>query len=184
MNDSMNDFVSDGLLANGPVRPYVGSPSTVDEQSEGPAMEDSQNASADASTDASATTSSKGGRPRVLDEKKRAEICAQLAAGCTFRTAARYVGCTAAAISMLMKRDEEFRWQVNRALAQREIIPLSHIRAASSRAWQAAAWLLERTVKGTYLPGNLSDPADIGRAVDKELQEEVIGRITALEART
>jgi hypothetical protein len=127
---------------------------------------------------------SQRGRPRILDATKRAEVCAMLAAGCTFRTAARYVGVTAGAISMLLTRDELFRAQVDKALADRELIPLAHLRTASGKSWRAAAWLLERTVKGTYRKDNIADPADIGHAVDKELQESVMMRIASEDART
>lgn len=197
MIDSTNDFVSEGFVADGPVRPYLGPQRTPQIAANGESVlsaveasqQETQHQARQETANSSAKESgkvdaAKGGRPRVLDEKKRAEICAQLAAGCTFTTAARYVGCTAAAISMLLKRDEEFRVQVDRALALREINPLAHIRAAMPRAWKAAAWMLERTVKGTYMPGNLSDPADIGRAVDKEVQAEVIGWIADSDART
>lgn len=124
------------------------------------------------------------GRPRILDTTKRAEICAILATGCTFRTAARYVGVTAAAIAMLLKRDESFRVQVDRAIAERELIPLAQVRAAGDRNWQAAAWMLERTVKGTYRKENIADPVDIEYAVDKERQEVVMTHIAVEEART
>jgi hypothetical protein len=125
----------------------------------------------DGDPSATAEAGSVGGRPLILDATKRAEICAILAAGCTFRNAARYVGCSAGAISMLLQRDESFRAQVDKALADRELIPLSHLRSASGKSWRAAAWLLERTVKGTYLKDNIADPADISRAVDNERQE-------------
>lgn len=83
---------------------------------------------ADGQEAARAETPAAGGRPLVLDATKRAEVCAMLAAGCSFRTAARYVGVTAGAISLLLKRDETFRVQVDKALANREFIPLSQIR--------------------------------------------------------
>jgi hypothetical protein len=121
---------------------------------------------------------SRGGRPRVLDAVKRAEICAMVSVGCTFRTTARCAGCSPAAISMLMRRDEAFRDQVARALAQRELIPLAHMREASKRSWRAAAWLLERTVKGTYRRGNEEDPTDLERAVEEE-QRAAVGEALA-----
>lgn len=125
-----------------------------------------------------------GGRPLILDTTKRAEICAMLAAGCTFRTAARYVGVTAGAISMLLKRDESFRLQVDKALADRELIPLSQLNAASGKSWRAAVWRLERTVKGTYRKDNIVDPTDIWSAVDDEHQGFAKRLIAAAQART
>jgi hypothetical protein len=90
------------------------------------------------------------GRPPFFTEVVRAEVCAVIATGCPFQTAAKYVGCTVKAIYALKKRDPEFAKQLARALAQRELIPLSHIREASGRSWRAAAWLLEHTVGGRY----------------------------------
>lgn len=125
-----------------------------------------------------------GGRPLILDATKRAEICAMLAAGCTFRTAARYVGVSAGAISMLLKRDESFRLQVDKALADRELIPLAQLNAASGKSWRAAVWRLERTVKGTYRKDNIVDPMDIWSAVDDEHQGFAKRLIAAAQART
>lgn len=95
-----------------------------------------------------------------------------LACGATYRTAAGYAGCGASTISMLMKRDEAFRAEVARALAQRELIPLANLRHASKRSWRAAAWLLERTVKGTYRRENADDPTDLDRVVESEALAE------------
>jgi uncharacterized protein YpuA (DUF1002 family) len=84
---------------------------------------------------------------------------------------------------MLLKRDESFRMQVDKALAARELTPLSQLRAASGKNWRAAAWLLERTVKGTYRKDNIADPTDISYAVDKEHQEVAMMHIANEEAR-
>ena len=132
----------------------------------------------------SAEAKSVGGRPLILDATKRAEICALLAAGCAFRTAARYVGVTAGAISMLLKRDESFRLQVDKALADRELIPLAQVNAASGKSWRAAVWRLERTVKGTYHKDNGVDPKDIWSAVDEEHREFAERLIAARQAQT
>ncbi len=90
------------------------------------------------------------GRPAILNEVKRAEICAYVAAGCSYRTAAQFVGCTVQAICMLAKREAEFAGQLERAVAQREAVLLAHLRESSRRSWRAAAWLLEKTVGGRY----------------------------------
>jgi hypothetical protein len=47
------------------------------------------------------------------------------------------------------------------------------VRSWSQRSWRAAAWLLERTVKGTYRVGDESDPMDLERAVKEEAQAEM-----------
>jgi hypothetical protein len=80
----------------------------------------------------------------------RADICAIVAAGCPFRTAAMYVGCKVAAIAALARHDREFARQLDKAVAHREVILLSYIREASKNSWRAAAWLLEYTVGGRY----------------------------------
>jgi hypothetical protein len=90
------------------------------------------------------------GRPAELDAVKLAEICALIASGCSYRTAAKYVGCTAAAISMRVKRDPEFAEQLDKAVAQREAILLSHLRESSKKSWRAAAFLLQITVGGRF----------------------------------
>ena len=48
------------------------------------------------------------GRPPVLDEAKKREILAILTVGCSRRTAARYVGCTASTIQNTAERDAHF----------------------------------------------------------------------------
>ena len=47
------------------------------------------------------------GRPPVLDDAKRREICAILAMGGNRETAARYVGCHRTTIANTAERDEE-----------------------------------------------------------------------------
>ncbi len=176
------------LSANGPVRRYEwnreGATSTEQETAAGATAEVAaaantaeqneaeQNGGNESAKDGSAKRA-RAGRPPILDATKRAEICAMVAAGCTFKTAALYVGCSAAAISVLMSRDASFREQIGRAIAQRESIPLSHLREASKRSWRAAAWLLERTVKGTYCRDNSANPVDVALAVEIELREKV-----------
>jgi hypothetical protein len=90
------------------------------------------------------------GRPKFLDEVKRAEICALVSSGCSYRNAARYVGCTVQAISALAKRDPEFAEQLEKAIAQREAFPLASLREASKRSWRAAVFLLKMNVGGRF----------------------------------
>jgi outer membrane biosynthesis protein TonB len=90
------------------------------------------------------------GRPKFLDDIKRAEICALVTSGCSYRTAARYVGCTVQAISALAKRDPAFAEQLDKSVAQREVILLSHLRESSKRSWRATAFLLQKTVGGRF----------------------------------
>lgn len=114
------------------------------------------------------------GRPEELDEVKRAEICALLASGCSYRTAAKYVGCTASAISKCAKRDPEFAAQIEKAVAQREVILLSYVRASARRSWRAGAYLLETTVGGRFGGGHVST---LEEEVESERMEEALARV-------
>ena len=90
------------------------------------------------------------GRPRILDEVKRASICALLAAGCSRRKAAQYVGCAPSTIGYLASRDRYFAKQMRQAEMQKEIRPLTNLMQASGKHWRAAAWLLERQFPNRY----------------------------------
>lgn len=87
----------------------------------------------------------KVGRPRVLDEAKRREICALVSAGAGIQSAARYVGCSRSTVYHEAQQDEEFRQQLRRAKATVALSPLQALRRAYQENWRAAAWMLERT---------------------------------------
>ena len=89
-------------------------------------------------------------RPPILDDVKRAEICALLAAGCSQQVAARYVGVTPAAIRNAAARNRAFHQQMLKAMQTSELDALQTIRAAAPKSWRAAAWLLERTKPQQY----------------------------------
>ncbi len=97
-----------------------------------------------------ATTRSKAGRPRLLDETKRREISALVSAGYGIAGAARYLGCSARTIRRESKRNEEFREQLQKAELAAELEPLRAIRSAAGKNWRAAAWLLERSDPDKY----------------------------------
>lgn len=92
------------------------------------------------------------GRPPVLDEGKRREICAILAVGCNRETAAKYVGCHRTTITKTAQRDEGFALALEQAESKYEILHLSHINKAATegRYWRAAAWALERKYPARY----------------------------------
>lgn len=92
------------------------------------------------------------GRPRALDEGKRREVCAFLAAGASLKQAAEYVGCSLSTLKRENQRDKEFRERTRRATATAQLIPLQAMRQAVQSHWRAAAWMLER-----------SDPENFGR---------------------
>jgi IS30 family transposase len=92
------------------------------------------------------------GRPTILDEGKRREICAILAVGCSRETAARYVGCHRTTISRTADREEEFAQALLQAESRHEILHLTNINRAATetRYWRAAAWALERKYPARY----------------------------------
>ncbi len=90
------------------------------------------------------------GRPRVLDDVKRAEICALLNAGLAFHETARYIGCTPRTIRREISRNAVFRREVHDALLAARVAPEKLLRQAAGRNWRAAAWLLERTEPQVY----------------------------------
>lgn len=90
------------------------------------------------------------GRPRILDDVKRAEICALLNAGLEFTETARYVGCTPRTIRREISRNAVFRREVHDALLAARVAPEKLLRQAAGRNWRAAAWLLERTEPQLY----------------------------------
>jgi hypothetical protein len=90
------------------------------------------------------------GRPRILDDAKRREICALLSAGLEFHETARYVGCTPRTIRREISRNAVFRREVHDALLVARVAPEKLLRQAAGRNWRAAAWLLERTDPVAY----------------------------------
>lgn len=96
----------------------------------------------------------KVGRPPVLDEAKRREICAILAVGCSRRTAAFYVDCSVNTIRRTALRNAEFAAQLRRAESACEVAALTHLNKAvkDGRNWRAAAWLLERRYPDRFGP--------------------------------
>jgi hypothetical protein len=94
----------------------------------------------------------KRGRPPVLDELKRQQVCAILAVGCSRKVAAKYVGCAADTIRNTALRDPAFHQQLCHAESQYEIVYLQRIQEAAKEGkhWRAAAWVLERRFPDRY----------------------------------
>ena len=92
------------------------------------------------------------GRPPILDEVKKREICAILTVGCTRAVAAQYVGCCTKTIRNTAQRDSEFALDLQRAETSDEIAHLANINRAAKegRYWRAAAWALERKYPNRY----------------------------------
>lgn len=91
----------------------------------------------------SARKGSLGGRPPRLDQKLKEFVCLLVSVGMSRRKAAVVVGCNPSTISHAAKRSELFSQQLKRAEALAELDYFSKMVQASSRSWQAAAWLLD-----------------------------------------
>ncbi len=87
---------------------------------------------------------SNAGRPRTLDDTKKREVCALVAAGCSLEFAARYVGCTHKTIRREGERDADFGQRLRSAQLSARLEPLRALRGKANTHWRAAAWLLER----------------------------------------
>lgn len=86
----------------------------------------------------------KGGRPRSLDEDKKLEAVALFSAGCSWKAAARYVGCSANTLRREADRDKAFGERLRQAQVRSQLEPLQALRKKAATHWRAAAWLLER----------------------------------------
>jgi hypothetical protein len=85
------------------------------------------------------------GRPRIIDEGKRLEICSLIAAGCDLKTAAQHVGCSMRTIRREASRNPGFLENLRRSANDSEVYALNMLKSAAAKNWRAAAWLLERT---------------------------------------
>ena len=85
------------------------------------------------------------GRPRVLDDTKRRDICTLIAAGCGMTEAARYIGCSVNTIRREIARNDDFKQKVRASELASQLESLRAMRKAAATHWRAAAWMLERT---------------------------------------
>lgn len=85
-------------------------------------------------------------RKPALDEHRQDMICAIVAVGCTYETAADYVGVAASTIYRTAERQPAFRAKLNKACAQVQLHLVRRIYdcADGKQGWRAAAWLLSR----------------------------------------
>lgn len=106
------------------------------------------------------------GRPRLLDDTKRREICALVSAGTGLPKAARYVGCSVKTIRRESQRNATFGEQLRRAEMAAQLSPLDALRRAAGTHWRAAAWILERC-----------DPQQFGRPTIVGLGKKEVRRL-------
>ena len=84
----------------------------------------------------------KNGRPRVLDDEKRAAIIAVISVGCSLNVAADYVGIDRKTIDLERERNPEFIASLTRATAACELALVRKVSKADD--WRAALALLAR----------------------------------------
>jgi IS30 family transposase len=115
------------------------------------------------------------GRPRVLDETKRREICAMVSAGCGLDAAARYVSCSVSTIRREALRNGLFRQELRASELRAQLDPLRAMRQAASTHWRAAAWLLERTNPRQFArqKPDACGPKELHDAIDAVVEKAV-----------
>jgi hypothetical protein len=116
------------------------------------------------------------GRPRVLDDAKRREVCAFIAGGCDLRDAARYVNCSVNTIRREADRNPEFAEQLRDSEAHVRLSPLRAMQRAMATHWRAAAWFLERTYPERFAKRT---PGVFGAREARELMKEVLSIMRA-----
>jgi hypothetical protein len=130
-------------------------------------------------TELTPASNSRPGRPRALDELKRAKIVAAVTAGFNIERAARYVGCAASTIHRECRRNPQFCRELDLAIFTSELAPLNAIREAAKKDWRAGVWLLERLNPELF---GLRKPGQIGPEQLKAFTE-CIARILAEEVK-
>jgi len=85
---------------------------------------------------------SRGGRPRVLDNAKKAKIIAYFEMGLSQRQAAGMIGVDPRTVANERKRDPDFDEECLYANRRGACRPLLKVIQASNRSWRAAAWLV------------------------------------------
>src|SRR4051812_24099119 len=116
------------------------------------------------------------GRPTVLDEGKRREVCALVAGGCGLREAAKYVRCSVTTIKRESSRNPAFAEQLRNSQNYSQIGPLRSMQQAATNDWRAAAWLLERA-----FPDRFARPESggFGAREARRLLDEVISVVSS-----
>jgi hypothetical protein len=84
------------------------------------------------------------GRPKALDEDKKATVCSLIAAGVGLRQAGRFVDCDPNSIRREARRNRDFRRQLAKARSEASIHPLQTLRQAAKTNWRAALCWMER----------------------------------------
>src|SRR5215211_6162774 len=106
------------------------------------------------------------GRRRMLDEQKKAEICALVEKGSSVEEAADTVGVSLRTVQREMKLDEDFDHELKLSLRATPN-PEKIMQSAARAHWRAAAWLLERSDPEKYAKRrpNSASPRQLQAAV-------------------
>ena len=86
----------------------------------------------------------KRGRPSIVDEPLKEQICLLLSLGLSRRQAAAYSNTTHVTIANAIQREPEFAERVDRAEQMSVAKPILTIADLSRKNWRAAVWLLTR----------------------------------------
>jgi hypothetical protein len=114
------------------------------------------------------------GRPRVLDDAKRREICALIAGGCGLREAASYVDCSITTIRREAERNPDFEQQLRHSEKHAQLNPLRAMQRAVLTHWRAAAWFLERAYPDRFAR---HEPSAFGIREARALMNELIDTV-------
>jgi hypothetical protein len=82
------------------------------------------------------------GRPEILNDQTKHDICLAISLGCSQRRAAQFVGIDESTIRKAADRDPQFRAQLDRAAVKLEMDCLQRI-ASGEKSWRSSAWLIE-----------------------------------------
>ena len=93
------------------------------------------------------------GRPRVMDDAKRALVVGYIAGGGSLTGAAGHAGVGRNTVYAEMERNQDFRAEIEKARSKSEDFLVQRVRTHSKEDWRAASWLLERLHGQDY--GNL-----------------------------
>lgn len=120
------------------------------------------------------------GRPRSVTDAMRDTILKAVSLGLGRGTAAKIAGTSTSTIARECERNAQFREQLQKAEAECESVAVQRIRNA--RAWQAAAWFLERKFPARwgrhriYGPQSADQPRSLpGDKVQNEIQGDLSG---------
>jgi hypothetical protein len=114
------------------------------------------------------------GRPRVLDDAKRREICALIAGGCGLREAAQYVDCSITTIRREAERNPDFEQQIRHSEKHAQLNPLRAMQRAILTHWRAAAWFLERAYPDRFAR---HEPSAFGIREARALMNELVDAV-------